>query len=70
MSWMRELARRIRMLLHRRQFDIDLEEEMHLHLKLRQEQQMESGMTADAARFAAHRKFGNPTRIREKSHMT
>jgi hypothetical protein len=58
------------MLLHRRQFDIDLEEEMRLHLKLQQEQQMESGMTAAAARVAAQRKFGNPTRIREKSHMT
>jgi predicted permease len=70
MSWMRELARRIRMLLHRRQFDIDLEEEMRLHLKFRQEQQMESGMTADAARLAAQRKFGNATRIREMSHTT
>src|SRR5882757_560989 len=70
MRWTGEFARRIRMLLHRRQFDVDLEEEMRLHLELRQEQQMESGMPAGAARSAAQRKFGNATRIREKSHMT
>ena len=28
MNWLRELARRLRMLMHRRQFDADLEEEM------------------------------------------
>jgi hypothetical protein len=36
MDWLRELARRLRMLIHRRQFDADLEEEMRLHLELRQ----------------------------------
>jgi hypothetical protein len=37
------------MLLHRRQFQTDLDEEMRLHLELRQKQQMESGMSVDAA---------------------
>jgi hypothetical protein len=32
MNWLLELARRLRMLTHRRQFDADLEEEMQLHL--------------------------------------
>ena len=36
MDWLRELARRLSMLVHRRQFDADLEEEMRLHLELRQ----------------------------------
>ena len=37
MNWLREVARRLRMLVHRRQFDADLEEEMQLHLELRQQ---------------------------------
>lgn len=69
MNWLREVARRLRMLVHRRQFDADLEEEMQLHLELRQQEHLESGMTADSARAAARRQFGNVTALREKSHM-
>jgi predicted permease len=69
MNWLRELARRLRMLMHRRQFDADLEEEMQLHLELRQQEHLELGMTADSARAAARRRFGNVTALREKSHM-
>jgi hypothetical protein len=45
MNWLAKFARRIRMLIHRRQFGADLEEEMRLHLELRQEEQLEPGMT-------------------------
>lgn len=69
MNWLREVARRLRMLVHRRQFDADLEEEMQLHLELRQQEHLESGMTVDSARAAARRRFGNVTALREKSHM-
>jgi predicted permease len=69
MNWLRELARRFRMLMHRRQFDTDLEEEMRLHLELRQQQQIECGMTPDDARAAATRGFGNVTSLKEKSQM-
>jgi predicted permease len=54
------------MLMHRRQFDADLEEEMRLHLELLQQEKLQSGMTADDARAAARRRFGNPTALREK----
>jgi hypothetical protein len=37
MNWLRELGRRLWMLMHRRQFDAHLEEEMRLHLELRQQ---------------------------------
>jgi predicted permease len=70
MNWLRELARRLGMLMHRRQFDTDLEEEMRLHLELRQQQQIECGMAPDDARAAARRGFGNVTSLKEKSHMT
>lgn len=69
MDWLRELARRLRMLVHRDQFDADLEEEMRLHLELRQQEQLQSGMTADDARAAARRRFGNVASLRERSHM-
>jgi predicted permease len=70
MSYPAELLRRLRMIFHRRQLDADLEEEMRLHLDLRAQQQIDSGLPASAARRAAYRKFGNTTRIQEKSRMT
>ena len=69
MNWLRELARRFRMLIHRSQFDTDLQEEIRLHLEFRQQEQIESGMNPDDARTAARRGFGNLTLLREKSHM-
>lgn len=69
MDWLRELARRLNMLLHRRQFDADLEEEMRLHLELRQEEQLQSGVTADDARAAAQRRFGNTAYLKEESQL-
>jgi predicted permease len=68
MNWLRELARRLRMLVHRRQFDADIEEELRLHLEMREQQQIEAGISADEARHAALRRFGNPTLLAEKSH--
>src|SRR6266436_1195499 len=69
MDWLRELARRLSMLIHRREFDADLEEEMRLHLELRQQEQLQSGMTADDARAAARRRFGNATYLKEESQI-
>ncbi|MGB9403814.1 MAG: ABC transporter permease [Candidatus Acidiferrales bacterium] len=69
MNWMRELVRRLKMLMHRRQFDADLEEEMRLHLELRQQEHLASGMTPDDARAAARRRFGNVTSLTEKSRV-
>ena len=69
MDWLRELARRLGKLMHRRQFDGDLEEEMRLHLELRQQEKLQSGMTADDARAAARRQFGNVTYLKEESQI-
>ncbi len=69
MDRLRELFRRLRMLLHREQLQQELEEEMCLHLELRQREQVAAGASATAARTAAYRRFGNPTAIREKSVM-
>ncbi len=69
MNWLGELARRLGMLLHRSQFDADLKEEMRLHLELRQQEQLQSGVTADEARAAARRRFGNATYLKEESRI-
>jgi predicted permease len=68
MSFAGEFRRRLTMLLHRGRFQRELDEEMRLHLELRRQQQIDSGMSADEAHTAALRRFGNPTRIQEKSH--
>lgn len=66
----RELWRRVRMLFYWRQFHVDLEEEMRLHLELRAQEHAEKGLSAEAARRTAYRRFGNPTVIRERSYMS
>jgi predicted permease len=69
MNWVGEVGRRLRMLVHRRQFDADLEEEMRLHLELRQQEGLEGGLAADEARAAARRRFGNTTYLKEESRI-
>jgi predicted permease len=69
MEFIEELLRRIHTFRHRAQFDTDLAEEIQLHLDLRQQQLNEGGLTPSEARRAARLRFGNATRIKEKSHM-
>ncbi|HEY2467857.1 MAG TPA: ABC transporter permease [Terracidiphilus sp.] len=64
-----ELKRRLKMLLHRSQFQRDLDDELRLHVELRREQKMASGLDAEEAQRGAARRFGNTTRIRERSTM-
>ena len=69
MSLAGEFRRRLDMLLHRARFQRELEEEMRLHLELRRQHQIASGIDPDSARWSAHQRFGNITRMKEKSHM-
>ena len=69
MNWLGELVRRLRTLIHRRQFDADLEEEMRLHVEMLQQEHEKSGMKIDEARAKARRRFGNTTHLKEESHM-
>jgi len=64
-----ELRRRVHMLLHRGRFQQDLEEEMRMHVELRKEQKIRSGFSPEEAGRAAHRRFGNVTRTKERSYM-
>ncbi len=67
MGWMRELGRRLGILIRGERFDRDLQEEMRLHLELRQQEHMERGLAAEDAHAAAERKFGNAMLLREMS---
>lgn len=64
-----EIGRRIRMFFHRDELYRDLDDEMRLHLELRRQQQVDRGLTPASAARAAHLKFGNTARIKERSLM-
>ena len=69
MDWLKEILRRLWMLMRRQKFDADLEEEMRLHLELREQEQVRVGLTPEDARYAALRRFGNATLLKEESYM-
>ncbi len=64
MSWRRELAK-LGALFRRRKPVDDLSEEIRAHLEMQEQENLESGMPAEEARYAAVRKFGNVTRVKE-----
>jgi predicted permease len=67
MSLAGEWKRRLSMLFHRGRFQRELDEEMRLHLDLRRQQQIAAGLTPEAAQQSAQQRFGNLTRLKEKS---
>ncbi len=52
-----------------RKRDADLERELNSDLELEEEEQRERGLSPEEAHRAALRAFGNPTLIREQSHL-
>lgn len=60
--------RKVSILCSRKRFGTDLDEEMAFHREQAQRELIASGMTPEAARYAAMRQFGNATRVKEKSH--
>src|SRR5919205_3735027 len=66
MGWRQEL-RYILGRLNRRRAEAELDEEIRAHLELETEQNIESGMSPEEARYAALRAFGNVTLSKEDS---
>jgi predicted permease len=62
-----EWWRRFKFLLRRDRLSAELDEELRLHLELRAAANRRLGMTAEEARLAARRTFGNPVVLRETS---
>lgn len=67
MKWLGQIRRKLAVLLHRDGFEGDLEEEMKSHLALQAAENEEQGMTAEEARYAALRQFGNAALIKQTS---
>ena len=62
-----ELIRRsLGLFASRERFDREMEEEMRLHRELRAREMQADGASAEEARYAAQRRFGNTLRLREE----
>jgi len=66
---MLRLFKKIALLIQRKKFGDDLDEEMAFHREHSERDLISSGMTPQAARYAALRQFGNVTRLKEQSHQ-
>ena len=65
-SWIKKLG----ILFSRNRFRSELDEEMAFHREQAQRELMQAGMSAKAAHYEAMRRFGNATRMRERSQET
>ena len=68
MNSITRLVRKLSLLFGRRRFGDELEEEMAFHREQAEKEFLASGMTTEAARYAAMRQFGNATKLRQRSH--
>lgn len=64
----RNLVKRISILFKRKQFRNELDEEMAFHREQAERELVADGMGREAARYAALRQVGNPTRVQEQTH--
>src|SRR6266705_287490 len=65
MHSLQKVQRRLRALRRTRQLDADMAEEMRAHIEMRTRENIEAGMSADEARYAAMRQFGWVDNIKE-----
>ncbi|MGO9339862.1 MAG: ADOP family duplicated permease [Terracidiphilus sp.] len=70
MRWLARLQMRIEMLFGRGTARSRLDEELRDHLERQIEENIAVGMSAEEARFAALREFGNAALVREQAHAT
>ncbi len=69
MNFIARVAKKMALLFHRNRFRTDLDEEMAFHRAQAEKDLLASGMSHQAAHVAAARQFGNPTHLREQSHI-
>lgn len=63
-----KLWRKLTLLFGRNRFSSELDEEIAFHRAQMESEMVENGVPGDEARFAAKRRFGNSTRLKEQSH--
>jgi len=61
--------KKLALLIQRKKFGDDLDEEMAFHREHAEREFLASGMTSEAAYYAALRQFGNVTKLKEQSHQ-
>ena len=70
MRWLNRLVMQIRMLLFRRNANVQLDEELHFHLEQQIAENRSAGMSEEEARVGALKAFGNPVLLREQTGAT
>jgi predicted permease len=68
MTSITRFIKQVSILFNRKRFRSELDEEMAFHREQAEKEFLAAGMTAEAARYAAIRRLGNPTRLKERSH--
>ena len=68
MGQLNRFLKKLGMLFGRKRFHADLSEEMAFHREQAEKELIASGVTPEAAHYAAIRQFGNVTQLRERSH--
>src|SRR5262245_10922409 len=67
MNTVAQIWRWLLSLMRRGRLEREMEDEMRFHLEMQIEQNLVSGMSAEEARYAARRQFGNETWLKEVS---
>src|SRR5579863_4500446 len=70
MRWLTQLAIRTKMLFGRGVHSARLDDELRFHLERQVAENIAAGMSAEEARYAALRAFGNPALTREQTRTT
>jgi putative ABC transport system permease protein len=70
MRWFAQLRMRMQMLFGRGKAAVRLDEELRYHLEEQIAENIAGGMSAEEARYAAMRAFGNPALLREQARAT
>ncbi len=70
MRWLNKLFLQCRMLFLRRQAGDELHDELQFHIDQQIAENIAAGMTAEEARLAALRLFGNPAALRDQARET
>src|ERR1700685_3596240 len=66
-AWTKQSWLRIKSLVLRKQLDHDLDDEVAFHLAMREQKNRAAGLDAMEARYAARRRFGNTTHVKERT---
>jgi putative ABC transport system permease protein len=68
MRRLRNFFRRVRSLVRAETIHREIEEEARFHIEMRIDENMRRGMSPEDARQDAERRFGNPTRVKERGY--